>query len=76
LDLEAKGYDQVPTGGNGSVATHFPDTVTCCRRHIAPARLKGFLQTVWKPTLEVCRERHLQAIDLVGQARARWKPRR
>ena len=76
IDLEAHGYDQVPAGSNWSAATNFPDTVSFCRRHVDPARLKGFMQTVWKPTLKVCRDRHVQAIDLVARARADWKPRR
>jgi hypothetical protein len=47
-----------------------PRTVTYCAEHIDPQRLVGFLQTVWRPTLEACREQHMQALDLVGQARA------
>ncbi len=72
LDLEEHGYDQIPTGSNWSVPENFGRTVTYCRRHIAPERLKGFLQTSWKPTLEDCRERHIQAIELAGQALAKW----
>ncbi len=68
LDLEAHGYDQIPTGSNWSVPENFQGTVTYCKRRIAPERLKGFLQTAWKPTLEECRDRHIQAIELVGQA--------
>ena len=71
-DLEAHGYDQVPTGSNWSVPENFQKTVTCCRKHIAPERLFGFLQTAWKPTLEACRQGHIQAIELAGRARARW----
>jgi hypothetical protein len=68
LALEEHGYDQIPTGSNWSTPENFSRTVAFCREHIAPERLLGFLQTVWKPTLEVCRERHMQAIELVGQA--------
>jgi hypothetical protein len=70
LDLEAHQYDQVPTGSNWTTPENFERTVAYCREYIAPDRLIGFLQTVWKPTLEECRERHIQAIELVGQARA------
>jgi hypothetical protein len=69
LDLEAHHYDQVPTGSNWTTPENFGRTVRFCRQHLAPERLLGFLQTVWKPTLEECRERHMQAIELVGQTR-------
>jgi len=73
LDLEEHGYDQIPTGSNWSLPENFPKTVTYCKKHIAPERLLGFLQTVWKPTLEACRHNHVEAIDLVGQAVKKWK---
>lgn len=71
LDLEEHGYDQIPTGSNWSVPENFQRTIAYCRKHIAPKRLLGFLQTVWKPTLEACRQRHTQAIELAGQAMAK-----
>lgn len=71
-DLEAHGYDQIPTGSNWTAPENLPLTVRHCRQVIAPERLKGFLQTVWKPTLEVCRQRHVEAIELVRQAKADW----
>jgi hypothetical protein len=73
-DLEAHGYDQVPTGSNWTDPQNLGQTVDHCRRVIATERLKGFLQTIWKPTLEACRQRHVEAIDLLGQARASWRP--
>jgi len=68
LDLEEHGYDQIPTGSNCAAPENFQKTVNFCRRHIALERLLGFLQTSWMPTLEVFRQRHMQAIDLVDQA--------
>jgi len=65
LELEEHGYDQVPTGSNWSTPANFEATVRFCQEHIAPERLLGFLQTVWHPTLEACRERHEQAIEQV-----------
>ena len=72
LDLALHGYDQIPTGSNWSSEENFARTVAYCREHVAPERLLGFMQTVWKPTLEVCRERHMQALDLVGQSITAW----
>ena len=73
LDLDAHGYDQVPTGSNYREAENFQKTVDYCRRHIAPERLLGFLQTVWQPTLEECRPRHIQAIEVAELARAGFR---
>ena len=69
-DLEAHGYDQIPTGSNWRAPESFSRTVGYCAEHVAPERLKGFLQTVWRPTLEDCRHRHEEAIDLMGQVKA------
>jgi hypothetical protein len=71
LDLEEHGYDQIPTGSNWSFFENYQKTVTYCRKNIAPKHLLGFLQTVWKPTLEACRQRHVQAIEQAGQALAK-----
>jgi hypothetical protein len=72
VDLEKHGYDQIPTGSNWSAAENLARTVTFCRDQIAAERLFGFMQTVWKPTLPSCRERHMQALDLVGHAIRSW----
>lgn len=67
LDLDRHGYDQIPTASNWSAPGSFSATVEFCRKHIAPSRLKGFLQTPWKPTVELCRAHHMQAIALVAE---------
>ncbi len=68
-ELEAHGYHQVPTGSTWSAAENFLLTVTHCRQVITTERLLGFLQTVWRPTLEPFRPRLMEAIELLGQAR-------
>lgn len=70
--LEAHSYDQIPTGSNWQAPENFRGIVSYCAEHVAPERLKGFLQTVWRPTLEDCRRRHEDAIDLVGQVKANF----
>ena len=71
-DLDSHGYDQIPTGSNWSCPENFRKTVDYARKHTAPERLLGFLQTVWRPTVEECRERHVKAIELAKRARASW----
>lgn len=66
--LDAKGYEQVPTCSNFSKPRNARLTVEFCRRHIAPERLLGFLQTPWRPTVPEYRDQHLQAIDLLSEA--------
>jgi hypothetical protein len=65
--LEQNGYDQIPAASNWVAPDNFPETVDHCARTIAPERLKGFLQTVWYPTLRRYKYRHLEAIDIVSQ---------
>lgn len=61
--LEAHGYDQIPTGSNHSNSVNFEKTVEYCSKIISPDRLKGFMQTTWRPTLAPCFERHSEAIE-------------
>lgn len=79
LDLEKAGFDQIPTGGylgSGSFSVknteqNFFNTVRFCKEHINDARLLGFLQTFWKPTLEENRDRIMKGVELAGTAR-KW----
>jgi hypothetical protein len=68
-DLEEHGYDQIPTASNHSTPKSFGLTVDYCKQHISPSRLLGFLQTSWRITLEKCRQRHIEAIDQVAEAK-------
>ena len=67
-DLDQHEFDQVPTGSNFEHAENFGETVKYCRRKLSPQRLKGFLQTAWRPTLEKFRREHTEAIDQVAAA--------
>ena len=67
-ELERHEFDQVPTGSNFEHPENFGETVKYCRHTIAPQRLKGFLQTPWRPTLERFRREHLEAIQQVATA--------
>ncbi len=66
-ELDARGYDQIPTASNHSHPENFRLTVDYCTRHLAPQRLLGFLQTPWRPTIEKYRQHHLAAIAQVGR---------
>ena len=67
--IEAHGYDQIPTGSNWSTKDNFEGTVRYCSQTIPRERLKGFLQTVWRPTIEEMRPKHLEAIACIERAR-------
>ena len=70
IDLEAHGYDQIPTGSFHDNNTHsIGNTVQFCKEQVNDTRLKGFLQTFWKPTIEEYRELILQGTDLAGEAK-------
>lgn len=70
--LEENGFDQVPTGSNWSCSENFGRTVEHCSRIIAPGRLKGFLQTPWKPTLAEQKYRHFEAADLLLRSKQQY----
>jgi hypothetical protein len=67
-DLEAHGYDQVPTLSNWTNSDNIEGTVRYCKEHIDPQRLKGFLLAPWRPTLAETRDRHLDAIEHFAKA--------
>lgn len=69
LDLEAHGYDQIPTGSTHVDAENLPRMVEFCLEHISPERLHGFLQTPWKPTIPERREHHRESVDALARAR-------
>ncbi len=68
-ELEKLGYDQVPTGSNFGIPTNFELTVDYCSKIISPDKLKGFMQTPWKATLNQYKDHHLAAIEQVERAR-------
>jgi hypothetical protein len=70
LDLESRGYDQIPTGSyHADNEKSFLNTVQFSEKNINYNRLLGFLQTFWKPTIEENRERILKGVELAGNAR-------
>ena len=72
LDLNAHGYDQIPTGSfHADNDKSMGNTVRFCKKHIDDRYLLGFLQTCWKPTIEEYREQILKGIELAGDAR-KW----
>lgn len=74
-DLEAKGYDQVPTGSNHSSGENLGLTVEYTKKLISPEHLFGFLQTPWRPTLLEFRGHHLEALVNTTRAREIWEDR-
>jgi hypothetical protein len=71
--LDANGYDQIPTGSNHSSPANFGNTVKSCKERIAPERLKGFFQTIWRPMTEDFRDRQMEAVEQIGRARAEFE---
>lgn len=63
--LDKNGFDQVPTGSNHSTNQNFELTVDYCKKNIDASRLKGFMQSVWRPTLQPCKQKQFEAIEQV-----------
>ncbi|NLA83693.1 MAG: Tat pathway signal protein [Clostridiales bacterium] len=70
LKLDEHGFEQVPTGSNWSYPGNFPETVAFAMDNLNPERLKGFMQTPWKPTVKERKLRHLEAIELMNEGYA------
>jgi hypothetical protein len=68
-DLDKQGFEQVPTFSNWETAQNVYNTVRYCKQHVAKQRLLGFMHAPWRPTLEEVRDRHLDAIDNIRQAK-------
>ena len=73
VDLEKHGYDQVPTGANIMASwahpDSFPGNVRFCTANIGRKRLKGFLQTLWKPTTGENLRAHMRSLDILKAGR-------
>ncbi|MGI8908813.1 MAG: Tat pathway signal protein [Candidatus Sumerlaeaceae bacterium] len=63
IDVDKAGYDQVPTLSNWETPDNISATIQWCEQHCSPDRIKGYLLTPWKPTLESARDRHMDALD-------------
>jgi hypothetical protein len=68
IDVDKAGYDQVPTVSNWETPDNIYNTIKWCQKHCSPKRIKGYFLTPWKPTLEVTRDRHMDAISHFGKA--------
>jgi hypothetical protein len=66
-ELEDHEYDQVPTLSNWTTPANIHGTFEFCKKNVPPQRLKGFLLAPWRPTLPETRERHMEAIEDMGQ---------
>lgn len=72
-ELNANGYDQIPTGSyhnynTGSIGA----TVAFGKKNISDSHLLGFLQTFWRPTIEENRDRIIGGIKLLGEAKRKY----
>lgn len=67
--LDQHGFEHVPTGGNWTSQWNFEGTVNYCNQTCNQNLIKGYLQTVWRPTLKDVKYRHLEAIDIVRKVR-------
>ncbi|MGI6296023.1 MAG: Tat pathway signal protein [Armatimonadota bacterium] len=71
--LDSNGFDQVPTGSNYNTPVNFVELVKWCKSNLSADRLKGFMQTPWKPTTEQHRQHHIEAIEKIAEARREFE---
>ncbi len=65
--LDAKGYDQIPTGSTWLHPNNLQQMVEYCNR-LNREHLMGYIQTSWKPTMEEARQKHDEAVEDLRQA--------
>lgn len=70
--LAEKGFDQVPTGSNWRYKDNLSNLAEYLKKEIDTTQIKGFLQTVWAPTLPDSAEKHYEAIDDFIRATKLW----
>ncbi|MDD3590329.1 MAG: twin-arginine translocation signal domain-containing protein [Thermoguttaceae bacterium] len=69
LDLDAAGYDQIPTGSDiWDYNENFGKTVKFGRDNISKERLLGFLQAPWRFTEQKYHELNFRSLQQVGDA--------
>lgn len=61
--LEARGYDQIPTGSNWAFPDNFSKTADYCIGRVSKEHLLGLLQTPWFPTLRKVKPKHDGAVE-------------
>ncbi len=69
LELDAAGYDQIPTGSNWSHDGNFANLVKYCRDNVGPDRILGYLQSNWHFEHVEPREHIMRSIQLAKEAK-------
>ncbi|MDD5603827.1 MAG: hypothetical protein PHG48_07135 [Eubacteriales bacterium] len=70
--LADKCYDQVPTGSNWAEPVNFSGLAAYIHENVDNSRIKGFMQTVWAPTLPDLEDKHRQALSEFPGAIRAW----
>ncbi len=69
LDIDAAGFDQIPTGSDiWNYNENFAKTTRFAKKNLNKERLLGFLQTPWRFTVKDSHELNLRSIQQVGDA--------
>src|SRR5207247_2883467 len=68
LDLNQHAYDQIPTISNWETPDNIYNTIKFCEENLSPEHLKGYLLSPWRPTLEMARDRHMDALKHFDKA--------
>jgi hypothetical protein len=75
LDLDDRGYDQIPTASTWLDESNFQKTVEFAAERLDAQKVLGFLQTPWVLTVPEHRGEHLRAIEAVGRAKRAFELR-
>ena len=70
--LDKHGFDLIASPSNWSHKNNTWNMTKFCRERLTNGHLKGFMQTVWKPTLGENRDFYYEALDLFAEAKAAY----
>jgi len=73
--FDRAGMDIVPTGWRGICKSNFRNMTEFCGQVLSREHILGFMQTSWLPVLEKHRDKHMETIDLLGEAKRHYESR-
>lgn len=69
FDLAEHGYDQIPCGSIWAFERNLPEMVKYLDRNIDQCHVLGYLETIWRPTIEKQRPRLMKAMEMIAEAK-------
>lgn len=73
LDLDERGFEQIPTASTFFASENLIETVRFAQERLDADKLLGFMHSTWLPLLPGHLDVHMRAIDELKRARELWE---